>query len=556
MAYIFLYTVMLLCMWLPAAAQEQQSESDYKNLMYGVENTNNPEKNVTEADFNSVNAKRTVKHWKTGADYAAQTDYYYAAFADVFEGESVEKFLATGGEELGFAGRYDWGMVYLISVNGKYKDIFNILCQNQLFINLAPVLQEDVVAENIWKNERLSTLDSVRQTIKVEVMFWKNLSEQEKSVRINDICKYDSLFQSAERTIIVSDRSQLLKLASLDDVRYIHEYQPPMPVNDISRGTTRVNLLQSGHIDTITPPPPTVAWNRDSIYTGDSIWIGIAGGMDSTKNDLREQGIGARKAVIPGFTNMWLGAGENDHDTHCAGIAAGNGWMSSLDSTRGTRYRYRGVAPKARLANITPGGLLDKVGDVNSISYANLGFDGVYTNGDYQVDTVMSRHDTTRNSNRNNVWVYAAANNGGSGGYGNNPPLEIQNGYYSMLCNAKNPIKIGSVDKQTGLKSEFSSMGPTRDGRIGPDVMAPGSGSGMEKFHVLIDYIRLIGPTGAVKRQWNFNNSTDGMVSDPTVYHNDSLILICVQVGSIIYFMYAKQSKSYRSICQVSSETS
>lgn len=40
---------------------------------------------------------------------------------------------------------------------------------------------------------------------------------------------------------------------------------------------------------------------------------------------------------------------------------------------------------------------------------------------------------------------------------------------------SKNTVEVGSVDSDDQILSEFSSKGPTRDGRVKPDVVAPGS---------------------------------------------------------------------------------
>ncbi|MEL6921185.1 MAG: S8 family serine peptidase [Pseudomonadota bacterium] len=66
--------------------------------------------------------------------------------------------------------------------------------------------------------------------------------------------------------------------------------------------------------------------------------------------------------------------------------------------------------------------------------------------------------------------VWAAGNNGmpGTDNYGE------RSGYYSVFTQAKNSISVGSIDAETGRLSDFSSIGPTFDGRIKPDVMAPG----------------------------------------------------------------------------------
>jgi hypothetical protein len=54
-------------------------------------------------------------------------------------------------------------------------------------------------------------------------------------------------------------------------------------------------------------------------------------------------------------------------------------------------------------------------------------------------------------------------------------PTAFQAGYFSLLSTCKNCIIVGSVDDNQ-IHSVFSSMGPTLDGRLKPDVMASGSG--------------------------------------------------------------------------------
>ncbi|HLP40025.1 MAG TPA: S8 family serine peptidase, partial [Fibrobacteria bacterium] len=144
--------------------------------------------------------------------------------------------------------------------------------------------------------------------------------------------------------------------------------------------------------------------------------------------------------------------------THVAGIAAGNGWGS--EDAGGRRYQFRGVAPKATLIPYW------ESGDVNNHSFTN-GFEAFYNYADAGVDERYSNHNGIL-PDANNVGVWAAANNGGP-----RPQYGVQRGWYSMLINAKNPIKVAAAGAD-GRHASFSSMGPTRDGRIGPDITAPG----------------------------------------------------------------------------------
>uniref|UniRef100_UPI00307647B3 S8 family serine peptidase n=1 Tax=Candidatus Methylomirabilis sp. TaxID=2032687 RepID=UPI00307647B3 len=54
-------------------------------------------------------------------------------------------------------------------------------------------------------------------------------------------------------------------------------------------------------------------------------------------------------------------------------------------------------------------------------------------------------------------------------------PTAFQAGYFSLLSTCKNCIIVGSVDDNQ-IHTVFSSIGPTLDGRLKPDVMASGNG--------------------------------------------------------------------------------
>lgn len=72
----------------------------------------------------------------------------------------------------------------------------------------------------------------------------------------------------------------------------------------------------------------------------------------------------------------------------------------------------------------------------------------------------------------NLMWVWANGNER----FGDDCNVEGHGDYYSMgppAC-AKNHIAVGSIDNDTGGVSYFSSWGPCDDGRLKPDVVAPG----------------------------------------------------------------------------------
>jgi subtilisin family serine protease len=149
----------------------------------------------------------------------------------------------------------------------------------------------------------------------------------------------------------------------------------------------------------------------------------------------------------------------NGHGTHVAGIAAGSGSVNSM---------YLGVAPNAKLTilkigsslgQITSSGLLAAIetainrnADIISLS---VGFfpsdpDNILS---LAVDKAVAK----------GVSVVIAAGNSGS-----------NNGTTSTPASSRLSISVGAYDTQNKNVADFSSRGLSSDGRIDPDIVAPG----------------------------------------------------------------------------------
>ncbi len=201
------------------------------------------------------------------------------------------------------------------------------------------------------------------------------------------------------------------------------------------------------------------------------------------------------------YTNSGSWEDGHGHGTHVAGIVAGDG-------SRGTKELYpeasyyvgMGVAPNA---NLFVQRIFD---DSGSFAFSNDTFvfwlandayrNGVYisqnswgasTSGDYDVEA--SYYDmVTRDSSNNTqgdqpiIYVFAAGNDGpsaqtvGSPGTAKNViTVGATENYWT------NPTSYGYAGYDTYTDNpeemaDFSSRGPTTDGRIKPDVVAPGRG--------------------------------------------------------------------------------
>jgi hypothetical protein len=177
-------------------------------------------------------------------------------------------------------------------------------------------------------------------------------------------------------------------------------------------------------------------------------------------------------------------AGFSAHSTHVMGTMAADGTRSDQinvlgNPNNGTSYQWRGMAPGAGIvfqSGITSNQSFFSAIETSGTDVINgshvVSFFGVYSAGEVLRDSVV-RGDAAWNSNPIDPGslVYAAGNNGSLIQYGT--LLD----YFSMLNQSKNTIIVGNwnatVNPQT--LSTRSSLGPAHDGRIKPDVVAPGT---------------------------------------------------------------------------------
>ncbi len=163
---------------------------------------------------------------------------------------------------------------------------------------------------------------------------------------------------------------------------------------------------------------------------------------------------------------------SGSHGTHCAGIAAGTGGPSGT---------YAGVAPQARLAGVIA--LDGGGGDENDLLRA---VDWTIANRDRFNIRVMSL------SLGGPVTIPGATNDGQSS-ISRALDNAVENGIVTLVASGNGNVAIahpGSVnypgDSERAItvgavnddhnREFYSSRGPTGDGRLKPDVMAPGGG--------------------------------------------------------------------------------
>lgn len=184
---------------------------------------------------------------------------------------------------------------------------------------------------------------------------------------------------------------------------------------------------------------------------------------------------------------------DEDHATHVAGTIAGTGAISG-----GGTSSERGLAPEALIETYSVGNStspifggislysnpLDLEDDVlhafgvvgvdvmnasvgtNTALYHDCAITGNYGVTSALIDALI--HDGETLTGRPVRMVFSVGNERQTSRCGNT---------YSTTAppaGAKNHISVGSIDADTALVSSFSSWGPVDDGRLKPDVVAPG----------------------------------------------------------------------------------
>jgi subtilisin family serine protease len=205
--------------------------------------------------------------------------------------------------------------------------------------------------------------------------------------------------------------------------------------------------------------------------------------VDVLQNEMALDGAGTRVAVIDGLVDTHPEFGDrlkqvrtgtpDGHGTHVAGTlaAAGN-----------SDPRIKGMAPAARISSFsfltTNAGIAANLaakqlegadlaqnswGAVTSELFGTCGLMGLYTSFDRDIDRIVA--------DEKFPIVFAVGNTRNQ----YDCAMFARAGFYTLPPpgTSKNAILVGAVDREN-TTSSFSSFGPTRDGRLKPDLVALG----------------------------------------------------------------------------------
>jgi hypothetical protein len=214
--------------------------------------------------------------------------------------------------------------------------------------------------------------------------------------------------------------------------------------------------------------------------TGVGIRVGVYdGGIDTAHDDFDGTGGGSRVLVALPV--------DSSHATYVAGIIAGNGERSDKKDSwdrdnGGVAHQWRGIAPAAELidaakvvealasnsatlrSHITSHGM-----DLSNHSYW-LTTDGEYGGLNGLHDALIRGDDAGDGAAvPPRLHVHSAGN------FGMKPRDGNQRGYFSLGNQLKNALVVGNYYVDASRVAITTSLGPTHDGRIKPDVVAPGA---------------------------------------------------------------------------------
>ena len=262
----------------------------------------------------------------------------------------------------------------------------------------------------------------------------------------------------------------------------------------------------------------TKEWLSGVEYTGEGIVVGVYDeGIDFRHPDFNEYDSLGNMTPRTMDSNEYFGVRKiktnratSHHGTMTAGIIGGNGNNSE-------KHIYCGIAPKVHFYSLyikeTPFMQIGHIANHSHITSSRSSLqdtiheDGAYNNNEYSIDAAIFKNwksectkiDTNITISTVNcvegdtlikTVVYGAGNNGDKRSHG------ILLGYHSVLSNSKNAIIVGNVTSKEKVRFHHSSMGPTWDGRIKPDIMAPGATSQIvaneeHPIEILIDYVKI-----------------------------------------------------------------
>lgn len=350
-------------------------------------------------------------------------------------------------------------------VAGSGAALFDYVPNNAFIVRMNSSQKEQVESLDFvqWTGEykasykhQLDTEDDTNPTVDgdyadiIILLFDGNESQRVKEEVLSTDADIVESSDSVLRVMIAKDRIE--DVAVIQGVSWIEEYEEPVLLNDVAAGVINVDTVRNTH---------RLTGNGQIVTVCDS---GLDTGVDDSTMHADFRGR-ILKIINLSDNNQNNAPDYNGHGTFVAGCVLGNGALSG--------GKYSGMAPEAKL--VFQAGVADYAGSAFQGSY-DLGsrihtnsyggsFTGEYSSYSTSIDKFMWEHP--------GMLILFGAGNSGSFNT------------ISTQASAKNALTVGasennrpSVSKYSNNINEiayFSSRGPTDDGRIKPDLVAPGT---------------------------------------------------------------------------------
>lgn len=354
--------------------------------------------------------------------------------------------------------------LYIIEFNGPIKE------EDKASLEAASVILGDYLPEysfiaqvdsqTLDKLSTFSFVENVRPFLPIYKidprLFEKGMSEVVKAqvVQFKENGEPGSRFKEVNGSI-----QSIFELAQSDEVVYLGAAEEFVTLNDEAAKIIKASTLRTTH--GLTGAGQIVA-------VADT---GLDRGVNNSTMHLDFQG---RIQAIYALGRTNDASDPNGHGTHVAGSVLGDGARSNGS--------FRGMAPGAKLvfqsimtSSGSLGGLPSNLNDLFAQAW-NAGarihtnswgsdVNGAYTTSSQQVDQYVKNNDMT---------ILFAAGNAGSNLKTVGSPATAKNAITVGASENYRP-SFGTISDNINHIASFSSRGNTADGRIKPDVVAPGT---------------------------------------------------------------------------------
>jgi subtilisin family serine protease len=347
--------------------------------------------------------------------------------------------------------------------------------------NLLRLTAQDRVEPRLWRGDYPRHAVNPDGSLSLSVRIHPGVSEAD-SRRV--LAAHASRFgrEGDQEWVAVVPQASLRALAGEDIVQWIDA--GPLPFiaeNDRVRNAMSVDAVQS--FDETTGTAAGLG--------GKGVRVGVFDkGVDETHDDFDASAASSRVTVND--------APMQFHGTHVAGTIGGNGKLSTGNDSWGNSnvtgtpptkaYQWRGMATDVLLLDIDqmpPFGQNGKNPDTHARYIASPGMDlsnhsyvfsvdGAYDSSNQARDRIIRGDALSGGSAVPPRLHVTSAGNSGQTAFSGSGVTSFQKGYFSLTKQVKNALVVGNWDISANRLANTSSLGPTHDGRIKPDVVAPG----------------------------------------------------------------------------------